>query len=75
MRCVRYAFGNIHTRVGRVFFSKRVALPFLRWRMLRHGYFKYPVHWREHAAGEVSPDILGTRHRLLIFTCSGQDEV
>ncbi|KAF4471653.1 neutral cholesterol ester hydrolase 1 [Fusarium albosuccineum] len=38
IRCVRYAFANIPAKVGRVFFSKYVALPFLRWRMIRHGY-------------------------------------
>ncbi|KAK5627693.1 hypothetical protein RRF57_003409 [Xylaria bambusicola] len=48
IRCVRYAFANIHPSVGRVFFSKQVALPFLRFRMLRHGYIMSPVHWHEH---------------------------
>ncbi|KAI0481235.1 alpha/beta-hydrolase [Xylariaceae sp. FL0804] len=48
IRCVRYAFANLEPKVGRVFFSKPVALPFLRFRMLRHGYLKSPVHWREY---------------------------
>ncbi|KAI1490036.1 alpha/beta-hydrolase [Biscogniauxia mediterranea] len=48
IRCVRYAFANIPPKVGRVFFSKPVALPFLRFRMLRHGYVKSPVHWNEY---------------------------
>ncbi|KAK3401019.1 Alpha/Beta hydrolase protein [Sordaria brevicollis] len=48
IRCVRYAFANIPPNVGRVFFSKEVALPFLRWRLVRHGHFKSPVPWREH---------------------------
>lgn len=48
IRCVRYAFANIPPNIGRVFFSKQVALPFLRFRMLRHGYLRSPVHWREH---------------------------
>jgi hypothetical protein len=47
VRCVRYAFANVPPRVGRVFFSKAVGLPFLRFRMLRHGYLKVPVHWNE----------------------------
>lgn len=47
VRCVRYAFAFIPARIGRVFFSKMVALPFLRFRMLRHGYFKAPIHWQE----------------------------
>lgn len=48
VRCVRYAFANIPPKVARVFFSRRVALPWLRWRMLRHGYLRSPVHWREY---------------------------
>ncbi|KAI1429292.1 Alpha/Beta hydrolase protein [Xylaria sp. FL1777] len=48
IRCVRYAFANLHPSVGRVFFSKPVALPFLRFRMLRHGYIKSPVYWHEY---------------------------
>ncbi|PSR78734.1 Alpha/Beta hydrolase protein, partial [Coniella lustricola] len=48
IRCVRYAFANLDPRIGRVFFGKPVALPWLRWRMLRHGLVKAPVHWREY---------------------------
>ncbi|KAI4861062.1 alpha/beta-hydrolase [Hypoxylon rubiginosum] len=48
IRCVRYAFANIPPDVGRVFFSKQVALPFLRFRLLRHGYLRSPVHWHEY---------------------------
>ncbi|KAI3336463.1 Alpha/Beta hydrolase protein [Xylariaceae sp. AK1471] len=48
IRCVRYAFANVPPKVGRIFFSKPVALPFLRFRMLRHGYVKSPVHWHEY---------------------------
>ncbi|KAI9810705.1 MAG: hypothetical protein M1832_001214 [Thelocarpon impressellum] len=47
IRCVRYAFAQIPASIGRVFFSKRVALPFLRFRMLRHGYLRSPIYWRE----------------------------
>jgi hypothetical protein len=47
VRCVRYAFANIPARIGRVFLSKPVALPFLRFRMLRHGYLRSPIHWHE----------------------------
>lgn len=53
VRCVRYAFANISPKVGRVFFGKRVALPWLRWRMLRHGYLRSPVHWREYRSVRV----------------------
>lgn len=47
IRCVRYAFAHFPPKIGRVFFSKPVALPFLRFRMLRHGYLKPPITWRE----------------------------
>lgn len=53
VRCVRFAFREVPANVGRVFFSKWVALPFLRWRMLRHGYLVSPIGWREYAE-EVS---------------------
>ena len=47
IRCVRYAFAKIPASIGRVFFSKNVALPFLRFRMLRHGIIRRPIYWRE----------------------------
>ena len=47
IRCVRYAFAHFPSRIGRIFFSKPVALPFLRFRMLRQGYTKAPIRWRE----------------------------
>jgi hypothetical protein len=47
IRCVRYAFANFDPKIGRVFFSKEVALPFLRFRLLRHGYLRPPLFWRE----------------------------
>ena len=45
IRCVRYAFARFPARIGRVFFSKPVALPFMRFRMLRHGYLTSPIFW------------------------------
>lgn len=51
VRCVRYAFAKIPANVGRVFFSKWVALPFLRWRMLRNGHLRSPVQWKEYEQG------------------------
>ncbi|KAI3540973.1 hypothetical protein CMEL01_10997 [Colletotrichum melonis] len=48
IRCVRYAFANLPTNIGRVFFSKYISLPFLRFRMLRHGYLRSPATWSEH---------------------------
>ncbi|KAL8870156.1 MAG: hypothetical protein Q9174_003734 [Haloplaca sp. 1 TL-2023] len=47
IRVVRYAFAFIPAKIGRVFFSKGVALPFLRFRMLRHGIIQAPLTWRE----------------------------
>ncbi|KAL2064715.1 hypothetical protein VTL71DRAFT_3853 [Oculimacula yallundae] len=47
IRCVRYAFASIPAEIGKVFFSKGAATPFLRWRMLRHGFLRKPVHWEE----------------------------
>lgn len=47
IRCVRYAFADIPASIGRVFFSKPVALPFMRFRMLRNGFLRSPVKWRE----------------------------
>lgn len=47
IRCVRYAFAFMPAFIGRVFFSKAVSLPFLRFRMLRHGYVTSPMRWTE----------------------------
>ena len=45
---MRHAFANLPPSIGHVFFCKQVALPFLGWRMLRHGFRSSPIHWREH---------------------------
>ena len=42
IRYVRYAFANLPAHIGRVFFSKQVALPFFKWRLLRHGFAQPP---------------------------------
>lgn len=47
IRCVRYAFAFMPAFLGRVFFSKAVSLPFLRFRMLRHGIVTAPLRWNE----------------------------
>jgi acetyl esterase/lipase len=47
IRCVRYAFANIPAQIGAVFFSKRVALPFFYFRMLRNRYLHCPIYWKE----------------------------
>ncbi|OAK97081.1 alpha/beta-hydrolase [Phaeosphaeriaceae sp. SRC1lsM3a] len=47
IRFVRFAFANMPAFIGRTFFSKAVSLPFLRFRMLRHGYVTSPIRWTE----------------------------
>lgn len=47
IRFVRFAFANMPAFLGRVFFSKPVSLPFLRFRMLRHGIVTAPIRWTE----------------------------
>ncbi|KAF2015305.1 alpha/beta-hydrolase [Aaosphaeria arxii CBS 175.79] len=47
IRCVRFAFACMPAWLGRVFFSKGVSLPFLRFRMLRHGILTAPLRWTE----------------------------
>jgi acetyl esterase/lipase len=47
IRFVRFAFANMPAYIGRTFFSKAVSLPFLRFRMLRHGIVTSPVRWTE----------------------------
>ncbi|KAI1609627.1 Alpha/Beta hydrolase protein [Exophiala viscosa] len=47
IRCVRYAFAKIPASVGRVFFSKGVALPFFRFRLLRHGHIRSPIFYKD----------------------------
>ena len=47
VRCVRYAFTNIPAHVARVFFSKWVAYPFFRFRLLRCGYLRMPIQCDE----------------------------
>ncbi|KAH8805726.1 Alpha/Beta hydrolase protein [Xylogone sp. PMI_703] len=53
VRCVRYSFRNIPCDIGRIFLCKVVALPFLRFRMLRHGYLFAPITWRKVKKGDL----------------------
>ncbi|KAI0166043.1 Alpha/Beta hydrolase protein [Xylariaceae sp. FL1272] len=48
IRCVRFAFAKISPSVGKAFFSKAVSLPFLKFRLWRHGMLDFPVHLHEH---------------------------
>ncbi|KAH6604221.1 hypothetical protein Trco_007667 [Trichoderma cornu-damae] len=59
IRCVRYGFASIPADVGRVFFSRDVALPFLRWRMKRHGIEDFPVYWKEETIGDGDAKVNG----------------
>ncbi|KAG8531444.1 uncharacterized protein KY384_003073 [Bacidia gigantensis] len=75
IRCVRYAFAFFPAKIGRVFFSKGVALPFMRFRMLRHGFVHPPVPWREIDLGVthgvyISHDI-EEKPDLVIYYCHG----
>lgn len=76
IRCVRYAFAFMPAYIGRVFFSKPVALPFLRWRMLRHGYFHSPITWRE-VKNDNFPGVWltfdeETKPDIVVFYCHGK---
>jgi acetyl esterase/lipase len=52
LRCVKWAFKNVPFDVARVFFARQVAMPFLWFRILRHGYRSFPAHLREISMGE-----------------------
>lgn len=75
IRCVRYTFAFMPASMGRVFFSKAVALPFLRFRMLRHGFIRSPITWQEvNRTGFrglwISPD-QSKRPDVVIYYCHG----
>ncbi|EXJ87293.1 hypothetical protein A1O3_04252 [Capronia epimyces CBS 606.96] len=75
VRCVRYAFANIPARVGRVFFCKWVSYPFFRFRLLRHGYLRCPMYYKE----IIQPGFRGlwivdnpdTEPDIIIYYCHG----
>ena len=75
IRCVRYAFAHFPAKIGRVFFSKPVALPFLRFRMLRHGYIQSPITWREinlkNTHGVWTMLDPSDQHDIVIYYCHG----
>lgn len=76
IRCVRYAFAHIPASIGRVFFSKWVAYPFFRFRLLRHGYLHCPMYYREiirHGAKGLW--IIGDQHSdpdIVIYYAHGE---
>jgi hypothetical protein len=76
VRCVRYAFANIPPKVGRVFLGKKVALPWLRWRLLRHGHLRSPVFWKEyrdeHVRGVWAINDPAARPDIIIYYAHGE---
>lgn len=83
VRCVRYAFTNIPSKIGRVFLSKEVALPFLRFRMLRRGYIglggiglgkKHP-RWKQVQLGGLNgiwiAHDLSAKPDIVVYYCHG----
>ena len=75
IRCVRYAFAYFPAKIGRVFFSKPVALPFTRFRMLRHGYIHLPITWQDVELENVSGVWISHDQRrrpdIVIYYCHG----
>lgn len=61
--------------MGRVFFSKPVALPFLRFRMLRQGHTRSPIHWEEVKLGVTEGIYIISKKQqrpdILIYYCHG----
>lgn len=75
IRCVRYAFACFPAKIGRVFFSKPVALPFMKFRMLRHGYFHSPITWYEKSLQNckgiwINHDV-AVKPDIVIYYCHG----
>lgn len=75
IRCVRIAFAKIPASIGRVFFSKGVSLPFMRYRMLRHGIVKPPLTWQETPLGTATGVYMienpAKPPGILIYYCHG----
>ncbi|KAK3058737.1 hypothetical protein LTR09_000302 [Extremus antarcticus] len=75
IRCVRYAFASIPATIGKVFFSKPVALPFAKFRMLRHGYLRSPIYWREVHRGDLNGLYIiadeTRRPDIVVYYCHG----
>lgn len=76
VRCMRYSFSNIPSKITQVFFTRGVALPFLEFRMLRHGYFKQlrnPI-WREiRLVSRFCPQKVITSESMLISSRTKMD--
>lgn len=57
--CARYAHANLPPDVLQAFFHKNVSYPFLRFRLIRHCYFKIPVDLEEVEDRTVTPTLKG----------------
>ena len=74
IRCVRYAFAKITPKVGKVFFSKEVALPFFKFRLWRHDLEECPVPWKEiesSKAGVRGIWIGAEKPDIVVYYCHG----
>lgn len=75
IRVVRYAFACIPAKIGKVFFSKGVALPFFKFRMLRNGVMRCPIFWkevnREGLKGIYMIDDETQRPDIVVYYCHG----
>ncbi|KAM0701776.1 hypothetical protein Q7P35_010685 [Cladosporium inversicolor] len=75
IRVVRYAFACIPAKIGKVFFSKGVALPFVKFRMLRNGIMRCPIFWkevnREGLKGIYMIDDETRRPDIVVYYCHG----
>ena len=75
IRCVRYAFARFPVKIGRVFFSKGVSLPFMRFRMLRYSYLSSSIPYREVDLGKARGIWIGANELqkpdVVIYYCHG----
>jgi hypothetical protein len=73
IQCIRYGFAYIPPTIARIFFSEQVALPLLRFRMLRHGYIRPLIQWRKvkQVQYELSYWGLMLTSRRMLFKASG----
>ena len=76
IRCVRFAFARIPASIGRVFFSKWVAHPFFRFRLLRQGFLHSPIFYQEvEKHGVKGIWAISDQHKdpdVIIYYCHGK---
>jgi len=75
IRCVRYAFAFIPATIGKVFFSKNVAMPFFHFRKFRHGYWNSTIHWEEIGRPELKGlwiiNDAASKPDIVVYYCHG----